>query len=239
MSINNSRHNSTNKQLCPNSFPFFDGSEEILHCTSHHFSILTYIIDVMMWKRKQMLNPIKLPFGEQIVSARNMRNWSRAKLARETGISENSLTRYEKAGVDETGQYPIGQNLALLVFLLELDPKDALLGCLKDEDFERFSGNDPKAAYGYPLYRTLAEEHLVCVHDNAKLKSLVRVLLSEKEEKIQIRESDLEFIKKEFYSISKQVFVEDEIFYVDDETDDEDIDNHFKTNDPDQNEPGR
>ena len=180
-----------------------------------------------------MLKPVKLPFGEQIASARKMRNWSRARLAKETGISENSIARYEKAGVDEAGQYPIGQNLAVLVFMLDLDPRDALLGCLKNEDFETYVENKPKDVMGYPMYRSLIEEHTVCISQNAKLRSLVRAFILEKDGKIEIGDDDLEFIKQAFFEVTQHVFVEDDVFYVEQEIDDEDIDDRFKENGPD------
>lgn len=60
--------------------------------------------------------------GQLIRGARERKGWSRAKLSELSGISYNSMVKYELAGADG-GQYPSLRNMAQLCQLLEIDPR--------------------------------------------------------------------------------------------------------------------
>jgi len=64
--------------------------------------------------------------GSMIWRAREEKGVSRAQLAKTTGISQNSLAKYEKAG-EEDGQYPPLPKMALLCKELNLDPRKVML----------------------------------------------------------------------------------------------------------------
>lgn len=67
-------------------------------------------------------SPFRQTVGGMIWRAREKKGISRAHLAKVTGISQNSLAKYEKAG-EEDGQYPPLPKMALLCKELELDPR--------------------------------------------------------------------------------------------------------------------
>lgn len=70
-------------------------------------------------------NPFFATVGSMIWRTREDKGISRAHLAKVTGISQNSLAKYEKAG-EQDGQYPPLPKMALLCKELELDPREVL-----------------------------------------------------------------------------------------------------------------
>jgi len=63
--------------------------------------------------------------GALIVSARNARGWSRTVLSNITGLSQNTLAKYERAG-EPGGKMPPANKLATLCYHLQIDPREAL-----------------------------------------------------------------------------------------------------------------
>jgi len=185
------------------------------------------------------LNQDKL--GDILSSARLQMGWSRARLSKATGISENSIVRYEKAGVSEDGQYPPAPKLAALTFALGLNAVDVMMGCLSPKDFDDMSSDLlVHHPYGFPLYRSFLEEGVVYAQECAKLRVMVRALLLERDGKVSLPPEAVEWIDDEFYAISREVEKdeEDDIFYVVDDTDDEDFPFELpKENGPDQSDP--
>lgn len=188
-----------------------------------------------------VISATQTPFGSILSSARQQRGWSRARLSKESGISENSIVRYEKAGIEADGQFPPAPKLAALCFTLGISTSDALLGCLPANEFDEFvKHSKPDDEYGFPLYRVLAEENVIFAHENAKLKAITRAFILQSEGNLELNKDVVGFLKSEFYSISPSVEKDDDdIFYVDDDVDDEDIDEIVKQNGPDQNDPSR
>ena len=183
------------------------------------------------------LSPKQYPFGEVLLSARLQRGWSRAELANSSGVGENSIVRYEKAGLEDGGQYPPAPKLAALCLALNIDFEDALLGCLTSEDFKTYSHMyKPENKYGFPLYRALSDQIIDFAHENAKLKSIVRAFILQSEGEVELSDEVVGFLKDQFYEVARSVSKDDDdIFYVDDDVDDEDIDEMVKQNGPGEN----
>lgn len=106
------------------------------------------------------------PLGLLIYKARLEKGLSRAELSRMTEISDNSLIRYEKAGVDQDGQYPPGPKLAKLCFSLDLDPQTALLACLdNDRDYWHFEGMAFNQVNSHPAVEWLEHQYTQALRD--------------------------------------------------------------------------
>jgi transcriptional regulator with XRE-family HTH domain len=165
------------------------------------------------------------PLGKVLLSARQKLGWSRARVSKEAGIGENSVVRYEKAGIEEGGQYPPAGRLAALAYALDIEPAEALASCLSKQDYKKFGSKTIDAdPFGFPLYQSFIEEGVVYAHDNAKLRMMLRVLLLEREGTISVPKEAEIWIREEFYKISKAVERdEDDIFYVDDDQDDDEL----------------
>lgn len=76
---------------------------------------------------------IDCTLGELIRDAREARGMTRSKLAEFTGITANSLIRYELAGTPD-GKYPPVKKLVLICEVLEIDPRNAF-DAIKVEDY--------------------------------------------------------------------------------------------------------
>ncbi|MBL4800559.1 MAG: helix-turn-helix transcriptional regulator [Emcibacter sp.] len=123
----------------------------------------------------------QIPLGELLLKARLNKKLSRAYVCKEANISENSLVRYEKAGIDKNGKYPPAPKLASLCFLLEISPMDALLGSLEGNDFfDKVARSSVEQIYKHPAYRELYDEHNNILHENMLMKSIVGRLIDEK-----------------------------------------------------------
>ena len=116
--------------------------------------MFTFLIREMVVNK----NIAQKPFGEILREARKKRRWSRARLAKETGISENSIVRYEKAGIDDDGQFPPAPKLSVLAFELGLDPTEVLFGCLTGDEYEEYSNFHLQMhPYASPLFDHLSK----------------------------------------------------------------------------------
>jgi transcriptional regulator with XRE-family HTH domain len=103
---------------------------------------------------------------------------SRADVAEMAGLSENSLIRYERAGIDDDGQYPPSPKLAQLCFALDLNPLTVLLSCLSYGDFwnsKTYLWEREFMLQGHPDYAYLESEVYRLQRENAMYKSALRV----------------------------------------------------------------
>ena len=84
------------------------------------------------------INKVENPtLGDLLRCTREDIGLSRAKVAQKTGINENSLAKYEKAG-QKGGQFPSAPKLAILCAVLEIDPAFALFYSLDEEQSDAF-----------------------------------------------------------------------------------------------------
>ncbi|WP_420430543.1 helix-turn-helix domain-containing protein [Kordiimonas sp.] len=79
------------------------------------------------------MNEAPSTMGEMLKRARLARGWSRVEFSRLTGISANTIAKYEKAG-EPGGQYPSMPRLAAIAALYELDARLLLALCAEDRD---------------------------------------------------------------------------------------------------------
>lgn len=121
----------------------------------------------------------QVPFGRLLSEARTEKNLSRAELARQTGIAENSLIRYEKAGLDKDGQYPPAQKLAKLCLHLSVPSSKAIWSCLSTEDFDEYEGElfDDMMDHPHQLLTTEQMEYLE--RENQGLRESLRYFVDD------------------------------------------------------------
>ncbi|MEQ1934970.1 MAG: helix-turn-helix transcriptional regulator [Fimbriimonadaceae bacterium] len=67
--------------------------------------------------------------GRLIATTRELRGISRVKLSRMTGITQNALAKYERAGLPG-GKMPPSNKLAIICRELRIDPREALFASL-------------------------------------------------------------------------------------------------------------
>ncbi len=121
---------------------------------------------------------VRVPLGDLIVRARTERGISRSKLAEMTGISENSLVKYEKAGVEPDGQFPPSPKLSAICAVLLITPVEALLGCLEGDEWEQYYyESTQKWVEGHPGYKLAMREIRDLAFENRLLVEAVRVIL--------------------------------------------------------------
>jgi transcriptional regulator with XRE-family HTH domain len=181
------------------------------------------------------------PFGEVLQSARVRRAWSRAKVAEETGIGQNSIVRYEKAGIEPDGQYPPASKIGSICFALGIPPEDALYACLSQSDFEKYATEaQSEDAYGYPLFRAMAEEGVSMAQENVKLRTMVRMFLLAMDGEVEMTDEAANWIREEFHKFGYEIQKdENDIFYALEDTDEEELEQLVKRNGPDQKGPSR
>lgn len=123
------------------------------------------------------------PLGEILLAARERAGWSRAELSKRTKIGQNSIVRYEKAGIDEEeGQYPPSYKLAILCWHLKIRPSKALIACLppryRQEGYAAF--HDP---VGHPMHDFMKAQYQELLHENHMYRVLFSKLFGPKPEK--------------------------------------------------------
>lgn len=125
----------------------------------------------------------QITFGELLVTKRLEAKLSRAQLSRQTGISENSLVRYEKAGLEQGGQYPTGPKMAKLCFQLGIPAASAMWGCLSGEEFSEYefqSGHED--IHDHPGYAQLRDQYDYLQSESATYREALRFLISDHED---------------------------------------------------------
>jgi len=131
------------------------------------------------------------PLGELITKARIDAGLSRAQLAKNIGIGENSLQRYEKAGLEDDGQYPPSPKLAKICFELGLSPLKVLLSSLSlDEYWTYLFKSSEDGLMGHPQHEYLIEQYGVLLSDNRSLRVLLEFLIKDKDE---LNSNELEY----------------------------------------------
>lgn len=138
----------------------------------------------------------QIPLGELLTRARVDKHLSRAQVAKDTGIAENSLIRYEKAGIDEDGQYPPSQKLAKLCFYLGISPLTSLMSCLSRDEFWDVSletGVDWLS--DHPQHRYLEDQYHAHKEDNQVLIYVLRELVGSPRDKARYDEKYVDWLK--------------------------------------------
>lgn len=150
-------------------------------------------------------NNDQIPLGELITKARLDKHMSRAQLAKETGLSENSLIRYEKAGLETDGQFPPSPKLAQICFTLGISPLTALLSSLSHDEFWKFkSSTKDDWLQDHPDYMYLVNQWFALTRDNHKLTAILKLLLDEDLEPDSQDAEDLSWMKSEARRIIDQ-----------------------------------
>jgi len=157
-----------------------------------------------------------IPLGEIISNRRKELELSRVALSKLTGISDNSLIKYEKAGMDG-GQYPPANKLAKICFHLSLSTSEALLSCLDPDDFkqthEKFDADNFTAdsyeldVLTHPAFKLMDNENHHLAIENSRMRTILRFLVLE-----EGNWSEFEKIKKWLNKrLAKQFSTYDEI----------------------------
>jgi len=118
-----------------------------------------------------------VPLGELLLNARLERRLSRADVGKMAGISENSLARYERAGIEKDGQYPPSPKLAALCFALQIPPIRALLGCLPEEEYFGQKGTFYDDLNDHPDFEYLNQQHFALIQENRVLGELLKIII--------------------------------------------------------------
>lgn len=140
----------------------------------------------------------QIPLGELLTKARLDKHMSRAQLSKETGISENSLTRYEKAGLEKDGQFPPSPKLAKLCFTLDISPLTAMFSCLNHDEYWAFKGYTwENWLMDHPDHEYLLEQWFTLVKENQKLSATLNALLAPKPKPGSYKADMLEWMKSE------------------------------------------
>lgn len=146
----------------------------------------------------------QIPLGELLTKARLDKNMSRAQLAKETGFSENSLVRYEKAGLEKDGQYPPSPKLAKLCFMLDISPLTAMFSSLSRDEFWEFKPyTSENWLMDHPDHEYLLEQWFVLVKENYKLRTTLKIMLGPDPEPGSYKEDTREWMKSEARRIIK------------------------------------
>ncbi|WP_296994249.1 helix-turn-helix domain-containing protein [Thalassospira sp. UBA1131] len=151
-------------------------------------------VEVSMSRRKNA----QIPLGELLTKARLEQGLSRAHVAKEAGVSENSLVRYEKAGLEDDGQFPPSPKLAALCFSLEISPLTALLSCLGEEEYkDYYMKTHEDWLMDHPAHNYVSEQWFALLRDNHLLRETVRVFVDPDKAKEKFGSDGVEWIKEE------------------------------------------
>lgn len=143
----------------------------------------------------------QIPFGELLTKARLEKRMSRAQLAKETGIAENSLIRYEKAGLEDDGQYPPSPKLAVICYVLGMSPLRAMLSCIDADLYCDFNHSLATEYADIPQYDYVMNENIELGNENRKLRSLVKILSGAN---TNVHKEAVDWLKTEVKSIFDQ-----------------------------------
>jgi transcriptional regulator with XRE-family HTH domain len=143
------------------------------------------------------------PLGELLLKARLEKKLSRAQLSKKLGISENTLVRYEKAGLEDDGQYPQGSKLAVLCFELDISPQKALFGCLSEDQYWMAEGKIwEDKIMDHPSYVWQESQNIALLKDNYFLRNVLKKLIIEPiPVKDSFQEEEMEWMMLQLESI--------------------------------------
>ena len=156
------------------------------------------------WKLAKRLENQQVPFGELLLNARLERRLSRAQVSKATGISEHSLAKYEKAGLEEGGQFPPAPKLASLCFFLGIKPIKAMYSCLSDDEYWMYKAKLwEDELIDHPDNDYLSHQYFALLHDNRKLSVLLKTILDAEsaEEGDGLDQFTVEYLKAEARNI--------------------------------------
>lgn len=117
------------------------------------------------------------PLGTLITSAMEAESMNRSDLSKATGIPYNSLVRYEKCEVDETGQYPPANKLALICHHLNIPPSQALWNCLDEQKHFEQRERSYDEVDAHPEFMYMQGEYFELLKENATYRQLLRLLV--------------------------------------------------------------
>jgi transcriptional regulator with XRE-family HTH domain len=112
--------------------------------------------------------------GFLLQKARSEIGWSRKTLAYRSGISLNSINKYEKAGIDEDGQYPPANKLASLMFVLEMRPAEVFIACLPQD--RQDEGRSIVSDDFNPSYEYMERQYVAILRDCQIYRTLFKSL---------------------------------------------------------------
>ncbi|MBV6633035.1 MAG: helix-turn-helix transcriptional regulator [Alphaproteobacteria bacterium] len=147
--------------------------------------------------------------GKALREAREKAGLSRVALCQKIGISENTLIRYERAGLEEDGQYPSSQNLAMLCLFLDLHPIWTLLKCVPEEHQE--AAEQAFIDYSYePSYQFhfMQTQYLALLKDNQIQREALRILTKDPDE----LDDDEKYLKQWLVEQSQEIHDRQEAF---------------------------
>ena len=129
--------------------------------------------------RSENESPRQMAFGTLLFNARKAKGWTREELRDKCGVGISSIVRYERAGIDETGQYPRATTLAVLCITLEIDPLEAIMSCLPPRDFATAEGlsREQLGVLSHPQTRWLEGQFKKAVLDCTMYRSCLEQLL--------------------------------------------------------------
>ncbi len=122
-----------------------------------------------------------LCLGKILRQGREAKGYTRHELSWRSGVSQNSIVRYERAGIDEDGQIPPANKLAKLAIELGLDPLILLQASLSGAD-QFVAGNEFKINRGNPYLTYIKDQYLTLLHENHLMRTFLQDLLSPKQE---------------------------------------------------------
>lgn len=136
------------------------------------------------------------PLGELLFEARRNLDMSRPELSRLTGINENSIVRYEKAGIDEDGTYPPAPKLAAICFHLSISPTEAFWSCLSPKQFEQAEMETYHELVDHPSQQYLNAQYENLLKENRFLREAASCLLIAEENSLYDAD-DIDWFRKE------------------------------------------
>ncbi|WP_170163586.1 helix-turn-helix domain-containing protein [Eilatimonas milleporae] len=134
------------------------------------------------------------PLGHILQEARLTKGWSRKELSKRTGVGENSIVRYEKAGIEEGGQYPQAYKLALICHHLGVSAAEAMWSMLPEKEYDARSWEDSEYLENHPHHAFLQEQYVQMLEDIHFLKHVTRLAL---DEEYPLYEGEYEWFKEE------------------------------------------
>jgi transcriptional regulator with XRE-family HTH domain len=150
------------------------------------------------------------PIGTQLRDGRAVLRVTRAQVAKDAGISENTLARYENAGLSDKGIYPPADKLVMLCNLLDLEYHEALVGCRTAEAHEKLEASSiPSAQEGGTFENDIGSVYLISrfkrlLTDNFVLRDFIRAAILEVPQAGSPEEQTVELLKSEAQAVFRR-----------------------------------
>lgn len=141
--------------------------------------------------------------GDTLLKARLKKHLSRAEVSSATGISENSLIRYEKCDREGNGQFPPADRLASLCFYLDINPLEAVLSCIPEGLYWKYEHKTfEDILFDHPDYLWLQNQYSKVAQDNDFMRAALEKLISPAEHDYD--EEEKKWIKSELTQMFKR-----------------------------------